>query len=77
MVYKLTSPGWLENKKKYVLDTDTYDSVDELISAIFNARDSMRQGYDIVLTGDVDNGYIMTATPKPTSKLGKSMDGEN
>lgn len=77
MSYKLTSPGWLENKKKYVLDTDVYDTVDELISAIFNARDGMRQGYDIVLTGNLEDGYIMTATPKPNSKLAKNMDGEN
>ena len=77
MVYKLTSPGWLENKKKYVLDDDNYDSIEELIMAIFNARDGMRQGYDIVLTGNLDAGYVMTATPKPNSKLGKSAEGEN
>ena len=77
MVYKLTSPGWLENKKKYVLDTDDYDSIEDLIMAIFDARDGMRQGYDIVLSGSLEAGYVMTATPKPTSKLGKSAEGEN
>ena len=73
MVYKLTSPGWLDNKKKYVLTDDSYDTIEELITAIFESRDSMRQGYDIVLTGELETGYVMTATPKPTSKIGKSL----
>lgn len=72
-MYKLTSPAWIEKKKKYIDDSDYYNSIEELITAIFNARNSMRQGYDVTLVGNLDDGYIMSAVPKPNSKLGKKM----
>ena len=77
MTTKITYPMWDNEDKEYVQKTKTYENIEDVVYKIFDIRDSMRQGYDITLFGSMTEGYIIRATPKPTSKVGKSMNGEN